>query len=317
MKAEERHRLKTNELAQSLSQIPQYISKHSNQILTIALIVLVITVGGLWAYRSWAGGKQKRFEQLNLQLMRTTRMQMEALNQAFAQTQPTGEPPPPASPYDADAVASVLGNLSEESPGTPVAKTALLQQAEVIRSALFFSEQDITDEQKSQMLEQIKGIYELIRQQYPDDALAQGTAQMGLALVAEEQEQWDQASKIYEEVIAAGQGNLAGTVYPLLARRRLDIMENFTTPIVFPLTPPVPEFDLSSLPTAPDEELPWLDPNIFPAAAAPETVEPPVAPKPAEALLPDPNKIEQTTQPLITDPNKASVIPVDKDKIKN
>jgi len=292
MKAKDRHRLKTNELAQTMSELIDYIRQHGNRLLTIAVILLVVVVGGGWWLRSRTTQQRQQHEQLAAQLQRTSLMQVEAAQRAQLGSELADEQPA-AAPYDAETVSAVLGNLSQEAQGAAVGMTALLAQAEVARSALYFSEQDISPGQKSELCAQVRDIYNQILQQYPHETWVVGFARMGLALVDEELGQWDQARQKYEEIAADDGEKLAGTAFPRLAQKRLDILDDISIPIDLPLTPPVPEFDLNDLIPSDLDILP--EPNILP-----ETV---------KDITPDPNKISQPAQKTIIDPNKTSIKP--------
>ncbi|MFC1782426.1 tol-pal system YbgF family protein [Planctomycetota bacterium] len=312
MKAKDRHRLKTNELAQTLGNMLDYIRKHGNLILTIAVIALVVVVGGGLLLKSRFKGQQNRQKLLYTQLRETSGLMAASIQQAAAALQaqaddPTQPLPTPITvPYDVEANSKVLGNLSQQAQGSAVGMTALLQQAEVIRSTLFFSDQDLSLNQKQQLFTQVTDIYNRILQQYPEENWVVGIAQMGLALVAEEMGQWDQAQQIYDEIIADTDGIFAGSVFPHQAQRRLDLREDISSLIEFPLTPPLPEINLEDLFAPEDFTLP--DPNKLPQIAPQTATDPNILLDLQKQTIKDPNTTPEDPIKTVEDPNKAAEI---------
>ena len=313
MKAKDRHRLKTNELAQTLGNMLDYIRKHGNRILTIVVIALVVVVGGGLLLKSWSKGQQSQQKLLYAQLRETSIMLEASMQQAVAalQAQATADPTQPlptpiALPYDVEANSQALGNLAQQAQGSAVGRTALLHQAEVIRSTLFFSDQDLSLNQKQQLYTQVTDIYNRILQQYPEETWVVGVAQMGLALIAEDMGQWDQAQQIYEEIIADADGIFAGTVFPLQAQRRLNIRDDISSLIEFPLTPPLPEINLDDLFAPEDITLP--DPNKLTQTAPQTEADPNILLDLQKQTIKDPNTTAEDPIKTLEDPNKAAEI---------
>ena len=71
MKAEERHRLKTNELAESLQHLPEYLRKHGSKILTWVIVGLIVVVSVSWYFRSRKGSRL--LGQCRMELLRKPR----------------------------------------------------------------------------------------------------------------------------------------------------------------------------------------------------------------------------------------------------
>ena len=116
-----------------------------------------------------------------------------------------------------------------------MALIAMKEQAEALRSQLLYSSQPITDEQRKTLCTQAEGIYEQMKNGFPNSSQALGIANLGLALLAEEQGNWDKAREIYQQMVADGQTRLAGTMYPVQAQLRLKRIDEISQPIEFPL----------------------------------------------------------------------------------
>jgi len=244
MRAEERHRLKTNELAQKLSELSEYLRQHSKLISIVVVSVLVIcVVGGLW----WSERKKsysRRNDELQGLLPQIVQIQYgvaKAAQDPKTQSKAT---------YNISSLLGALDNLSSEAQGTPIGMMALLQQADLKRSELYYTHRLLSDQEREQICQALENIYNKILSQYGNQAQPVGTAQLGMALVAEDRGEWEKAKKKYEEILAEKDGKLNGTIFPLLAQRRLrmitedknnDGIADITVSIDFPYIEPAPE----------------------------------------------------------------------------
>ena len=245
MKATERHRLKTNELADSLSDMLDYMRRHGSVITTGAIVALLVIFGGLWWWDSHVSAQLHQSVKLQGLMGDLARMQAEAAYRAQAEETADNEASLMPDAYNPAPVVNSLGALTEDSAGTPVGMVALMQQAEAIRSQLLFSDNIIFPDQRAELCGRAETLYKRIAQEYGDVPLAVGTSQLGLALIAEERGQWEQARGLYEQMIAQADGKLAATVFPRQAQRRLEILDEISTPIVFPIKSLAPEPILS------------------------------------------------------------------------
>jgi len=255
MRAEERHKLKTNELAESLSELPEFFRQHGNKILTGVIIVLVVVLGFFWWRNAQASAREENIARLNDLLAQKTLLQGLTVQQAQVAKQGDEQ----TLPYDAANLASEFKAVAEKAAGSPMALIALKEQAEAIRSQLLYSSQPITDEQRKTLCTQAESIYEQMKNVFPNSSQALGTADLGLALLAEEQGNWAKAREIYDKMVADGQSRLAGTMYPAQAQLRLKRIDEISQPIEFPLP--------SIVPVAPSE--PAAESQSAPAASEP------------------------------------------------
>jgi len=250
MKAQERHKLKTNELAESLSELPEYLRTHSTQIITVAVIVLVVAAAGYWWWHGRVEARQGRLAELQLLVVKQAQLEQRAAQQGQLESKP-GEEPKEIVAYDAAPVAAALRTLAEEAGRSPVGMSALLQEAQAIRSQLFFSDQPITDEEKERICQRVENIYQRLLQEYPQEKLAVGMARMGQGLVAEDRGDWAKAKEIYQAIIADGKDKLAGTIFGRQAQDRLDLLSRIDKPIEFALAPSAPVSGETQEPAAP------------------------------------------------------------------
>jgi len=233
MKAQERHKLKTNELAETISHLPEYLQKYGNQILIGLAAIVLLVVAGLWWNNARLDAQKQRTFLLGDLLTRRNAEQMNAaylaqLGQAGQKDQMTE-----IQPYDGQALATSFAELAAEAPNTSFAATALLQQAESLRSHLCFADTDLQNQQLDDIRNNAKNLYQKVIESYPQNYRAIGQAQLGLALLAEGQRDWDNARQIYQTILTDADGKLAGTPYPMAARQRLSRLDDLQKPVVF------------------------------------------------------------------------------------
>lgn len=274
MKAEERHRLKTNELQQALSQLPEYLRQHGRNIAAVGMLLAAVLIGVFWLKNSRASANQQQSDGLQELIVRAEIMQINAAQRAqLGQSdQADGQGDDAygelnSESYDSKAIVKLLAKLAEDAAGKPIGATALLAQADAIRSQLIFTDYQATPEETQQANQQAEELYRKVLAQYPADSYVAAGASLGLGLLAEERGQWQQARQIYEQIIAEKAGKLAGTTAPAAAQLRLNILEDIEMPIEFP--EPVLQILPQEAQAAPPEILPGqLESDL--AAVAPE-----------------------------------------------
>ncbi len=315
MKAQERHKLKTNELAQFFSDLPEKFQKHGSLITSVALIVLIVLVGGIILQRYLAQGKLQQRDLLFDQMLAADILQLEALQRAQLSAELATEPANTILPYDASTITSTLKTIAENAQNDPAGMTAALLGAELALSQIYFSDQNITDDQKNNILQTARKIYQDTLLNFPNIPYAVGTAKIGLATIAEEQGQWEQARTQFAEVIALQDELLVGTIYPKLAQRRRELIDDVSAAITFPESKPVHAADfqmpelLPDISTIPPLDLPSTDPNLVqqPIEIAPPTqlpaTEPNIIKPPTQIPVTDPNIIKPPVKIPVTDPN--------------
>ncbi|MBN1764226.1 MAG: hypothetical protein JW860_03130 [Sedimentisphaerales bacterium] len=232
MKSEERHKLKANELKETIEYLKDFFSRHGTLIFSIVIITLVALWGGNWLLKSRNVEKIEQYNDLQLAISQIYSFQQ---NAAKAARNPSMDSSYSNTP---DNIINSL-NLLTRDDTTAVGMMALLQQAETIRSQILFSQQ-LSEDEKAQLCDRAEKIYDHVIMQYPHEVRAVGWAQTGKGIIAEERGQWDQARKIYED-IALNQGEFyAGTIFPVQARKRLEILDELKNPVIFLPVPPEP-----------------------------------------------------------------------------
>lgn len=285
MRAEERHKLKTNELAESLSELPDYLRQHGNKILTGVIIILVLVLGFFWWRNAQASAREENIARLNDLLAQ--KMLLQGLSVQQAQVEKKGDEQ--NLPYDAANLVSGFKAVAEKAAESPMALIAMKEQAEALRSQLLYSSQPITDEQRKTLCTQAEGIYEQMKNGFPNSSQALGIANLGLALLAEEQGNWDKAREIYQQMVADGETRLAGTMYPVQAQLRLKRIDEISQPIEFPLPSIAPAVPNEPAAAPGEPAATSSEPTAAPSEPAAESQSVPAAPE-ATAAPAEPEK---------------------------
>ena len=277
MKAEERHRLKTNELAQKLAELPVWFKANARTLVIFGSVVVIAAVVVVAWWKLSVAAREQRAQELVGLLSQANVVQIQAVN--IARTPEAEGIAPGVRGYDAQPVTSALDRLARESDGA-MAAVALLQQAQLVRGELYFSQEEIAPAEREQVLRRADSLYQQAAEKaaQAQDGSLRARAMMGRALVAEDLGEYDQAKLLYEE-IAAGGKELAGTAEPLLAKRRLAMWKEISEPVTLPAGSTIPVEEPEE-PAQPAEEAV--------GAQAPDAVAEPAAATPVEESTAEP-----------------------------
>ena len=234
MKSEERHKLKSNELADSLKELSEFFNRHSSKLLAGVIAILVLAAAVLWTQKNEAASQYERIYLLQSLIAQSNQLQYRAAQQTRVQPE---ENTTEGFLYNVEPQAGLLAELAQMETGSPVGITALLQQAQNLRSQLLYSDKAMSEQEQLDLNRRTEIIYQRVISECPKQAVVAATARFGLALLAENRGQWDQAKQIYETIADDKEGQLAGTVLPFHAQKRLDLLDGINQPIVFPEAP--------------------------------------------------------------------------------
>jgi tetratricopeptide (TPR) repeat protein len=278
MKAEHRHELKTNELAEWLSNLPQWTKEN----LTTVIIILAVIVAALAFYvryrynKSLVADEQLEFtnllNQLSASKMQVLSAQAQGRDLSFILLQP----------------ANSLGTFAQNAKNNRMAALALIKQAEALRTELHYRPGTVSNEDLTSQINQAKAAYtEAIqtRLQGTSNPSLTAAAEFGLGLCEEELGNFEKAQQIYQ--IIAENPDFEGTVAVTQAKHRLETMADYKQKVIFK---PAPAPAAASL----------LQSQTMGAATKPTIQIKPVDTNlPAEVILPiDVNQASQTSNVL-------------------
>lgn len=307
MKSEHRHELKTNELAEWLSNLPQWTKEN----LTIIIVVLAVVVAASAFYVRYRYSKsavvQEQLEfsnllnQLSASKMQVLSAQAQGRDLSFILLQP----------------ANSLGTFAQNAKSDQMAALALIKQAEALRTELHYRPGTVSEQDVTAQINQAKAAYtEAIqnRLRWASNPSLTAAAEFGLGLCEEELGNFEKAQQIYQ--IIAANPDFEGTVANAAAKHRLETMADYKQKVIFKPAPAPPVATKPKIQIRPvDANLPStssLLPNqTIEAATKPKIQIKPVDTNlPAEANLPvDVNQSSQTPKVLpevnfkVPDPN--------------
>ena len=233
MKSEHRHDLKTNELSEWIAHLPQWLEKNRNNIIYFLVAIAVITAGWLWysSRKSALTSQQTEFSEILSQL---AQKKNEVLVSYF-----NGQSIPIGLANSADR----LSTISQEINNKNTAALALIKRAETIRTELHYYTKSPDINQLTTQINKARDSYQkavaLLEEQAAEGSIEipalTASAKYGLGLCEEELGNFDEAKKIYAELVNTDK--LKNTPAGDQARIRLDIMGGYEEKITLESVP--------------------------------------------------------------------------------
>ncbi len=229
MKAKHRHELKTNELAEWLTNLPKWAKENLRMI--IYFVVVTALVFTFWIWRNY----QKNVVSVNERLQ-LSRMLGELVQNRFSTLQQQAEGLDVS--YMLLQTANKLQNFAGNTKHSDMAALAFIKSAEAIRSELHYRIGNIDNQVFSSQITKARTAYENAIEKSQNNPSLQGTATLGLGLCEEEVRNFAKAEEIYRQILQ--DPNFAATTSVASARYRLKIMDDykqmakFTAPQVTP-----------------------------------------------------------------------------------
>jgi tetratricopeptide (TPR) repeat protein len=228
MKSEERHELKTNELADWIANFPQWARENTG---TIAYVIIVLIIVGVVAYLKW----YRPSYSISAQQLEATQLvgQLEIAKLRLIASQNSGFQSPEIIRSTADRLDAIASQLKDPEN----AAFALIKRGEALRSELHYAGADFAKDPNAIafQIDKAKSCYEDALQKAGSDPQLAAAAQFGLGLCQEELGNWDEAKKIYDEIAASEK--YAGTIILPMARDRAADMSDYKGKFVFVETP--------------------------------------------------------------------------------
>ena len=237
MKSEHRHELKTNELAQWLSDLPQWSKDNLGTI--IIVIAAIVFVAGFFGWKSISQnvrtGEHEEFTNM-IEGISLTKTEI-------------------ASQQSASQISNIvtLGRQADDmedfarkrTQNKNMAALALVKAADAIRSELQYRDETLSQKDIIAKITEAKKDYSDAIAKSPSNNTIMALAAFGLGLCAEDIGDFNEASKIYNNILK--DDRFAGTVVVNKAKLRLNTMDDYKQEIVFLPAPPKPAPDPNSL----------------------------------------------------------------------
>jgi len=235
MKSEHRHELKTNELAEWLSNLPQWTKENLTTIIVIsAVIVAAAAFYVRYRYsKSAAAEEQLEFtnllNQLSASKMQVLNAQAQGRDLSFILLQP----------------ANSLGNFAQNAKSDQMAALALIKRAEALRTELHYRPGTVSEQDLMAQINQAKAAYtEAIqtRLKRTSNPSLMAAAEFGLGLCEEELGNFEKAQQIYQ--VIAENPDFEGAVAVAQAKHRLETMADYKQKVIFKPAPTPPDTSL-------------------------------------------------------------------------
>jgi len=216
MDSEHRHELKTNELADALTHLPELIKKNANMIIGLALIAVALITWPMFTKMS----QQKALAQDSEMTQAIQLLDQDAINVLRAD--------PDDTQAKLDALNSMLTNAdnllqkASKIDNTNLAAMAEIKAAQAIRTELHLRQEVDADTLETQ-IQKAKDAYSQAFEKAQTPTL-KALAQLGLGLCSEELGQTDQAAEIYRQIVS--NESYKATVPAVQAQQRLDGLED-------------------------------------------------------------------------------------------
>jgi len=215
MDSEHRHELKTNELADWIAHIPQFISKNYLQIIGVCLIIAAVL---LWGPLRRSKQKAKTGEQAKTTLI----IGEVGMAKAVAlQKQAQGT----ANLTNTIIIAAdKLEGAANTTKLPTAAAMALIKRGEALRTDLHYKIEDVEEEVILDQIEKARLAYTSAIEKAAGDNTLIAMAKFGLGLCAEEVGQIEQAKNIYKELTENTE--FEGTGFVAQAQLRIDSIDD-------------------------------------------------------------------------------------------
>ncbi len=231
MKSEHRHELKTNELADWLSHLPEWSKENRNVLL--GAVALIVVLGGILYWNAY--NKRIHLPQQHLRLTTLiSRVEADKMNVVRSAMEGGQDMSANLSQSALD-----LGAFAREAGRKTMAASAYLQQAKAIRAELHLRPTAVTDIEMEQQVKLAQTSYQQAKELAGPDHSLLAAAEYGLGLCAEELGDYQEARRIYQGIVASD--DLMGTASRAAAAYRLTLLPGIQAPIAFQPAPPAPE----------------------------------------------------------------------------
>jgi len=262
MRSDHRHELKTNELADWIAHLPEWARENRTTLVAAGAVALVALLVYFWSFYRKDAVSTRSQERLTTLVTRELPEKISLIARASGQDNLNS-----GQSYILLPVAQNLQEFAQKSSDNDMAALALIERAVALRAELHYRLTEVPRDELATQIGLAKDSYQQALDRHPSSATLTALAQYGVGLCEEELGDFDQAAEIYRELTQKPE--YAGTTSEAAAAYRLEIMNDYRSPVVFPPVPPKPA------------ETPAPAPQVQPGAAT----NPTAVPAPAEPMV--------------------------------
>jgi hypothetical protein len=262
MKAERRHELQENSLAKFMDNLPVMLRVYADRILLVVVLILLVIVLVRWRLNA-ATNRSLQISN-DLATARTSVRNLEMLPMS-------GSPEQVATvrSQHIDDVEQAINNIASNASS---ADATMQSQALVTKGDLYWTLANMPaipgaatqpslalPKTNDEYLSQAEDAYQQVLKTYPDQKQAAVAAMFGLAAIAENRHNWDDATKYYTQIKSSDFEQM----YKDLADARMNLLPEMKTPMLIGALPNKPS------PLAPLVLAPSSQPTSQPASTEP------------------------------------------------
>ncbi len=246
MKSEHRHELKTNELAEALSNLPQWAKENRLFIIFVSVVIVALVSFYIWRNRTKSVAAEKQIELTRLvsQLLDGKIQILPAYEQgrdlSFILLQP----------------AENLRVFAENENDGQMAAFALIKRAEALRTELHYRLGAVPEAEAATQINEAKNSYTKALEKCSNNRSLMSMAKFGLGLCEEELGNFETAEQIYLDITT--NPDFDGTAALAQANVRLNTMADYKQKIIFKPAPKTPEVEITG---SVDINLPAVEPS--------------------------------------------------------
>jgi len=222
MKSEQRHELKTNELAEWLQHLPQWAHKNLTTIIYVSVVTIVVIGYSFWYYYQKNTASVKK----QLELTKLIR-QLPYSKWQILKAQSQGADISYMLIQTADNLQAAAQNIKDDL----VAASALIKRADILRMELHYRTGTVNKEDAAAQINRAKAAYSEATEKAARAPSLAATARFGLGLCEEEIGNFAQAQQIYRDIVT--NPGLEYTTAAAQAKIRLDSMAQYQQKVVF------------------------------------------------------------------------------------
>lgn len=249
MKAEHRHELKTNELADWIVHFPQWAKENLRMIIYVSVVVIVVIGTYFWKYYQKniiAVNERQRFTVLMNELARNKQQSVNLQAQGTDYS------------YTLIQTANRLRNFAQNTKNNNMAAMALIKSAEALRTELHYRMGKVGAQDFRRQIDKAKTAYTQAVEKAQENPSLKAMAIYGQGLCEEELGNFEKAKQIYKQI--EEDSTFEGTTARASAVHRLAVMDDYVKKVVFLERPKAP----APLPSSPEITLPELEPDVLP-----------------------------------------------------
>jgi hypothetical protein len=226
MRAEHRHELKTNVLAQWIAEFPQWTRENLRMIIYISVVSVLVL--GSYIYHSYQKNvvsEQKRYEltglvaQLPQSKLQILDAQAKGVDTSFTLIQ----------------LADDIQTAAQNQKNDQIVALGLIKCAEALRMELHYRLGTVSSQDMTAQINKAKADYTQAAEKCPGNPSLLAMAKFGLGLCEEELGSFERAKQIYNDI--ASDPLLEGTASAAAAAERRDTMADFQQEVVFKASP--------------------------------------------------------------------------------